>query len=137
MLDVVDFPDLAERTGRFRHGAPHAVAVGADGARIAFLRSAGRFDPDPVLWVLHVATGVERPGSPPGVSAFAIDHRAETAAFALDRRLYRADLMTGAHTVVETAEEVIDPRPDPSGRHIGYVTPSDCLRIVGPDGHDE
>ena len=38
---------------------------------------------------------------------------------------------------IRTAEKVLDPRPDPTGRSIGYVTPADCLRIVGPDGTDE
>src|SRR4051794_41879047 len=72
MLDRVDYPGLAERTDRFRRGAPHAVTVGADGARVVFRRSTGPYDPDDALWVLHVATGVERrvpagPG-PPGAS---------------------------------------------------------------------
>ncbi|HET6532185.1 MAG TPA: prolyl oligopeptidase family serine peptidase [Actinoplanes sp.] len=133
----MDFPELAERTGRFRHGTPHAVVVGADGARVAFLRSSGRFDPDPALWVLNVATGTETQVSPPGIRAFGTDRTARTAAYALDGRLHRADLVTGTHVEVPTAEPVIGPRPDPTGRYIGYVTPGDCLRIVPPDGHDE
>ena len=44
MLVDVDFPELAMRTGRFAHGAPHAVVVGADGARVVFLRSPGPSD---------------------------------------------------------------------------------------------
>ena len=137
MLVVVDYPELAERTGRFRHGAPYAVAVGDDGARVAFLRSPGRFDPAAALWVLNVATGTEVQVSPAGVGAFAVDQPARTAAFVLDGRLHRADLVAGTSTPVVTAEDVLDPRPDPTGRYIGYVTPRDCLRIVGPDGHDE
>jgi dipeptidyl-peptidase-4 len=137
MLVVVDFPELAERTGRFRHGAPHAVVVGGDGARVAFLRSSGRFDPAAALWVLNVATGAEAQVSPPGVGAFAVDQAARTAAFTLDGRLHRADLVAGTSAPVQTAEVAIGPQPDPTGRYIGYVTPSDCLRIVGPDGHDE
>src|SRR4029453_11245867 len=133
MLVVVDYPELAARTGRFRHGAPYAVVVGGDGARVAFLRSSDRFDPAAALWVLNGATGAETQVSPPGVEAFAVDHAARTAAFALDRRLHRADLMAGTSTPVDTAEEVIGPRPDPTGRCVGYVTPGDWLRIVGPD----
>jgi dipeptidyl-peptidase-4 len=137
MLVVVDFPELAMRTGRFRHGAPHAVVVGDDGARVAYLRSSGPADPHASLWVLNVATGAESAVSPPGVTAFAVDRAARTAAFTLDDRLLRADLVTGDWAHVATAEQVLDPQPDPTGRHIGYVTPADCLRIVGPDGHDE
>ena len=96
MLVVVDFPELAERTGRFRHGVPYAVVVGGDGARVAFLRSSGRFDAAAALWVLNVATGEETQVSPPGVAAFAVDHPARTAAYALDGRLHRADLVTRA-----------------------------------------
>ena len=137
MLVVVDFPELAARTGRFRHGAPHAVVVGDDGARVAFLRTPGPTDPDAALWVLNVATGAEREVSPPGVTSFATDRAVRTAAFALGVRLHRADLVNGACVPVDTAEEVLDPQPDPTGRHIGYVTPGDCLRIVGPDGADD
>ncbi|HEV7963891.1 MAG TPA: peptidase S9, partial [Actinoplanes sp.] len=57
----MDFPELADRTGRFQHGAPHAVTVGGDGARVVFLRSPGAFDPVAGLWVLNVATGSEQP----------------------------------------------------------------------------
>jgi dipeptidyl-peptidase 4 len=137
MLVVVDFPDLVARTGGFRHGAPYDVTVAGDGARVAFLRSAGPDDPDAALWVLNVATGAETCVSPPGVTGFGVDRPARTAAFALDRRLYRADLVAGTFAEVPTAEAVIGPRPDPTGRYIGYVTPGDCLRIVGPDGHDD
>ncbi len=137
MLVGVDFPQLAARTGRFRHGAPHAVVVGADGARVAFLRTRGPDDPAASLWALNVATGVELEVSPPGVVSFAVDRAARTAAFALGGRLHRADLVTGDCTPVRTAEDVLDPHPDPTGRHIGYVTADDCLRVVGPDGGDE
>ena len=49
MLVGVEYPELADRTGRFRFGAPHALTVGDDGARVAFLRSAGPHDPAPAL----------------------------------------------------------------------------------------
>src|SRR3954470_20631278 len=73
MLDRVDYPGLAERTDRFRRGAPHAVTVGADGARVVFRRSSGPYDPDDALWVLHVATGVERRVLGGPGSSYAID----------------------------------------------------------------
>jgi dipeptidyl-peptidase-4 len=137
MLVVVDFPELSTRTGGFRHGAPHAVTVGADGARVVFLRSAGPHDPAPSLWVRTVATGAERPASPPGIAGYATDRLAEVAAYVLHGRLHRADLRTGEVRELDTAEPPREPRPDPTGRHIGYVTATGCLRVTGPDGGDE
>jgi dipeptidyl-peptidase 4 len=137
MLERVDYPGLAMRTGRFRHGAPHALTVGADGARVVFLRSAGPYDPDAALWVLQVATGVERTVVVGPVTSYATDGAARVAAAAVHGRLVRADLVTGSAEVLGTAEPVIDPRPAPDGGHIGYVTATGCLRVVGPDGADE
>src|SRR4051812_25897933 len=122
MLDRVDYPGLAERTDRFRRGAPHAVTVGADGARVVFRRTSGPYDPDDALWVLHVATGVERRVLDGPVSSYAIDRTARVAAAAAGGRLARADLLSGAVTWIDAAEPVIDPRPAPDGEHIGYAT---------------
>src|SRR3954468_8987383 len=137
MLDRVDYPGLADRTGRFRRGAPHGVTVGADGARVAFLRSDGPYSNADGLWVLQVATGVEHRVLAGPVSGFAIDDQARTAALAVDGRLARADLLGDGVSWLDTAEPVIDPRPDPTGTHIGYVTASGCLRVAGPGGTDE
>src|SRR3954470_15692150 len=41
----VDYPELAARTRRFSYGAPRAVTVSPDGARVIFLRSSGPEDP--------------------------------------------------------------------------------------------
>jgi len=133
----VDYPALADRTGHFRYGAPHAVTIGADGARVAFLRSAGPEDPDAALWTLTVASGEEKHIAEGPISAYAVDRDARTAAFAHDGRLFRADLLTCTVAEVPAAGPVEDPRPDPTGRQIGYVTVaggSAALRVVGPDG---
>ena len=135
MLVVVDFPELGMRTSRFRRGAPHGVVVGADGARVVFLRSAGRFDDAAGLWTLSVATGVERQVAAGPVTGFGIDRDARVAAFAVDGRLFRVDLVDGGATEIATPEPALDPRPSPSGRHIGYTTPADCLRIT--DGESD
>ena len=137
MLDSVDYPGLADRTGHFSYGAPRAVTIGADGARVAFLRSAGPEDPDAALWTLTVATGVETKIAEGPVPAYAVDRDARTAAFARDGRLFRADLAAGGVTEVPVDEPADDPRPDPAGRRIGYVTGtggSASLRVVGADG---
>src|SRR4051812_20365781 len=51
----VDYPELAARTRRFSYGAPRALAVSPDGARVIFLRSSGPEDPSDALWVYDVA----------------------------------------------------------------------------------
>ncbi|MDY7084506.1 MAG: prolyl oligopeptidase family serine peptidase [Actinomycetota bacterium] len=133
----MDFPGLAERTGHFRYGAPHALTVGADGRRVAFLRSTGPEDPVASLWVLNVATAAESLVAPGPVSAYATDRDARVAAFAREGRVFRADLVRGAVTEVATGEPADDPRPDPLGVSIGYVSHgsgSPSLRVVGPDG---
>ncbi len=54
------FPRQHARTQRFTLGEPRNVTVSPDGSRVVFLRSAGGNDPVTSLWVLDVATGVER-----------------------------------------------------------------------------
>ncbi|HXP14781.1 MAG TPA: S9 family peptidase, partial [Actinomycetes bacterium] len=54
------FPRRHARTQGFTLGRPRGFQVGADGARVAFLRSAAGDDPVNRLWVLEVATGAER-----------------------------------------------------------------------------
>ncbi|WP_438871300.1 prolyl oligopeptidase family serine peptidase [Paractinoplanes tereljensis] len=111
--------------------------MGGDGSRVVFLRSAGPEDPDAALWVLTVATATETQISKGPIEAYAVDRDARIAAFARDGRLVRADLIGGEVTEVATDEPVEDPRPDPIGRNIGYVSRtggSASLRVVGPGG---
>jgi dipeptidyl-peptidase-4 len=121
MLVVVDFPAASS-------GAPHAVTVGADGARVAFLRSAD-------LWVLNVATASTRLVADGPIASFAVDSDARSAAFARGGRLFRADLINGSVRPIETDKRVEDPRPDPTGTHIGYVS-AGSLHVVGPRGDE-
>ncbi|GLY01004.1 peptidase [Actinoplanes sp. NBRC 101535] len=137
MLWSVEYPGLAGRTAGFRHGAPHTVTIGADGARVAFLRSPGPDEPDDELWLLDLAGGVERRVAHGPVASYATDRLARTAAFARHGELFRADLLTGEVTAIGGEGPVHDPRPDPQGRTIGYVADPDgsaALRITGPDG---
>ncbi|WP_213452649.1 S9 family peptidase [Rhizomonospora bruguierae] len=158
----MEYPELAAATGRFTRGAARRVRVGADGARVVFLRSTGPVDPVERLWVFDVATGTERlvadptdlgalpdrPNADPveagagglgggaaSITAYATDPGATVAAFTLDGALFRADLVSGEVTRLPAAGPAIDPRPDPTGRRIGYVT-GDSLHVVHPDGTD-
>jgi dipeptidyl-peptidase-4 len=187
----VDYPELAARTRRFTRGTARAVTVAGDGSRVVFLRSAGPEDPADALWLLDVAsaterliadpaslTGTDEPVSPAeraarerrrvrasGIVGYATDPLARVAAFALGGRLYRADLVDGGVVEVAGTGPVLDPRPDPTGERIAYVTdvaapgagrptPSPAaalsgangrhspirrrgeLRVIGPDGTD-
>lgn len=112
-------------------GEPRRVSVGADGSRVAFLRGGH-------LWTYEVSSTSERlvaaPGRP-GISGYATDAAAGTAVFPVRGRLYRADLATGAVAAVPTAGPASDPRPDPTGRRIGYLT-GGALHIIEPGGAD-
>ncbi|WP_438870588.1 prolyl oligopeptidase family serine peptidase [Paractinoplanes bogorensis] len=126
-----------ERTGHFRYGAPHSVTVGGDGRRVAFLRSTGPEDPASSLWVLNVSTATESLVAAGPLRAYATDRDATVAAFTREGRLFRADLARGTVTEVPTGEPAEDPRPDPLGTRIAYVSRaagSPSLRVVGPDG---
>ncbi|GIM90282.1 prolyl oligopeptidase family serine peptidase [Paractinoplanes toevensis] len=133
----MDYPGLADRTGHFSYGAPRDVTIGGDGSRVVFLRSAGPEDPDAALWLLTVATAEEIKITEGPIQAYAVDRDARVAAFARDGRLFRADLIGREVTEVATDGPAEDPRPDPIGHHIGYVSRaggSASLRVVGPDG---
>src|SRR5436305_4258400 len=154
----MEYPELAMRTRRFALGAPRAVSVANDGSRVVFLRSTGPEDPADRLYVLDVATGTERlvadPGAllsdpgdlPPegralrerlrlsaaGIGSYATDPAGTVAAFTVAGRLFRADLVSGAVAEVPTAGAVVDPRPDPTGTRIAYVS-NGALRLSDPD----
>ena len=147
----MDFPELAARTRRFSHGAPRSVSVADDGSRVIFLRSSGPEDPADALWLLDVASGEEHlvadpavllgtdgepvelaPGeralrerlrlSAAGIGSYALDAAGRVAVFPLAGRLFRADLVHGDVVEVTTVGPVIDPRPDPTGERLAYVT---------------
>lgn len=165
----MDFPELAARTRRFRHGTPRAVSVADDGSRVVFLRSAGPTDPTDALWLLDVDNGEERlvadpavllqedadrlsPGeralrerlrlSVSGIGSYALDSAGRVAVFALGGRLFRADLIHGDVVEVAAAGPVLDPRPDPTGQRLAYVTDAAPgirrgeLRVIEYDGTD-
>jgi dipeptidyl-peptidase-4 len=109
---------------------PYAVTVGADGARVVFLRSSE-------LWLLDVPAGVERRVAAGPVDSYATDRDARVATLVRGGELFRADLITGAVTAVPTAGPAFDARPDPLGHAIAYLTDpggTASLHVTGPDG---
>ncbi|HKA02688.1 MAG TPA: prolyl oligopeptidase family serine peptidase [Acidimicrobiales bacterium] len=155
------FPRQYARTRRFTLGEPRNITVSPDGQRVAFARSRGGSDPINCLWVLDVATGNERLVADPnallgsnleahlpederrrrerareaagGVVTYATDDNAVVAAFALDGRLFVAGLVSAAARELRVPGPVFDPHPDPTARHLAYVSGA-TLRLAELDG---
>jgi dipeptidyl-peptidase-4 len=156
------FPRQSARTRNFTLGAPRSFQVSPDGATVAFLRSRGGSDPVTCLWTLDVATGKERLIADPavvaagpaqddpvekarrervreraaGIVAFATDASCTVAAFTLAGVVYVADLNSGAVRRLTTRAPAADPRPDPGGRHVAYVSQG-ALRVAAAAGDDD
>ncbi|MEM8747968.1 MAG: prolyl oligopeptidase family serine peptidase [Actinomycetota bacterium] len=159
MANEHSYPRRNAVTRRFTLGAPRDIRVGADGARVAFLRSSGPEDPVNALWVFDVEARVERlivdPASlgaddadlPPeerarreraresggGIVAFDGDRDLTAACFALGGQIGRADLVAGTAELLDTMAGGFDPRLAPDGSAIAYVA-GDGLRVVDADG---
>lgn len=155
------FPRQEARTRRFTLGLPRAFRISPDGARVVFLRSQGGADPVTCLWMLDVGTGKERLLADPralgadeenlpaaerarrervreqagGIVAYATDSAVTVAAFALSGRVYAVGL-TGDDArpyEVTTRTPALDPRPDPAGGRLAYVSDG-ALHVTGLDG---
>ncbi|MFJ2866139.1 prolyl oligopeptidase family serine peptidase [Kitasatospora sp. NPDC087314] len=136
-------PRRLARTRRFTLGAPARPTVTADGATVLFLRSRGGAAPLACLWTLDTATGEERLiadpialGATAGITGYGTDAGGRLAAFALDGALWLADTAEGTVRSVPVPDAPEDPRPDPTGRRIAYVS-GGALRVVGVDGTDD
>jgi dipeptidyl-peptidase 4 len=161
-VDSQSFPRRHARTRGFTLGRPRGFRVGADGARVAFLRSAAGDDPVNRLWVLDLAGGVERLVADPaallgtdadrdlppqerarrerareragGIVAFAADRDLTVASFALAGRLFLADLAgPGPARELPVGGGVLDPRVDPTGRRVAWVADR-ALHLADLDG---
>jgi dipeptidyl-peptidase 4 len=152
------FPRQQARTRHFTLGAPRSFQVTPDGQHVLFLRSRGGSDPVTCLWALDVGSGTERLVADPaalggdgadepdaerarrerareiaeGIVAFATDAAASIAVFALAGSAYAVSLRPGGSGPVRlgTRSPVIDPRPDPSGAMVAYVS-NGAVRVCG------
>ena len=145
----LSFPRLHARTQRFTLGEPRNVEVAVTGERILFLRSRDGQDPVNCLWVVDAATGDERLLADPaelivehvaalpaaelarrertreaagGITSYAIDREGTLAAFAFAGRLFVSDVASGVTSELIVDTPVFDPRPDPDGARIAYVS---------------
>jgi dipeptidyl-peptidase-4 len=159
------FPRQAARTRRFTLGQPRDIFVAADGSRVSFLRSRAGDDPLTCLWVLDVDARSERLVADPvslaadgqgpvsleerarrertretaeGIVQYAADPALRVAAFSLGGRLHVADLVRGGVHRPHARPSVFDPRPDPTGTWVAYVS-AGGLRVVplAPEGHSD
>jgi dipeptidyl-peptidase 4 len=138
------FPRQYARTRGFNLGLPRSFSIASDGSRVAFLRTAVGDDPLASLWVLDVADVRERlvHGPDPedhisdeerdrrermresqtGVVTYAADPALTVASFVVGEHLLLADLVDGGVRELSPAGAAFDPRPDPTGGHVAYVT---------------
>ena len=159
--EQTSFPRQHARTLRFTLGAPRAFTPAPDGSRIALLRSKTGSDAATCLWTADPADGAltliadpvdllsagaaeeltevekarrerSRQGAA-GIVDYSADEAVATAAFALSGRLFVADLVKGAVRELPAAGPVVDPRIDPSGSHVAYLS-GGSLRVIGADG---
>lgn len=145
------YPRQSARTRGFNLGLPRAFTIADNGSRVAFLRSATGTDPLASVWVLDVEGGRERLVYCPdaeeeisanerdrrerigelqtGVVTYASDSALRIASFALGQQLMVSDLLGGQTRVLTSAGPAFDPRPDPTGRRVAYVTEG-ALRVI-------
>ena len=155
------FPRQHARTQRFTLGAPRAFTPAPDGSRIALLRTKTGADSATCLWTADPATGAltliadpvellrgggaeelteaekarrerSRQGAA-GIVDYSVDASVATAAFALSGRLFAADLAKGGVRELPAQGPVVDPRIDPSGQRVAYLS-GGSLRVIDVDG---
>jgi dipeptidyl-peptidase-4 len=143
------FPRRQARTRRFSLGVPRGFTISPDGSRVLFLRSRGGTDPVTCLWALDTATGAETLLADPlrlgaadeenlpaeerarrertreqagGIVGYACDKACDVIAFALQGELYLVEPGSHAPRHVSTPGGVFDPRPDPQGARVAYLS---------------
>lgn len=149
------FPRQSARTQRFTLGHPRDFTVSPDGSRVVFIRSRAGDDPLSCLWVLDLPEGRERlvfepPGEEDipseeqarrertreragGVVAYSTDRNVTVAAFSVNGKLFLCDLLGGDARELPAHEPVFDPRLDPSGQRVAYVSDR-ALQVIDVDG---
>lgn len=129
-------PEQLVRTRRFSNGVPEHFTVTPDGATVLFLRSRSGDDPAACLWALDLATRSERllaTGGTAGIETYATDRAVSLVAYQLAGELWTVAVGGGNPRRLPAVGPVSDPRPDPAGRRIAYLSQG-ALRVIGADG---
>jgi dipeptidyl-peptidase-4 len=158
-MDTTEYPTQSARTQRFTLGVPRSFTLSPDGERVLFLRTRGPEDRASCLWMLasdgeqllvapeHLgADGPipeaerirrertrERSG---GVVAYSADAAVRTVAFAVNGQLWT--LVVGeTPRLIPTEGSVVDPRIDPTGQRVAYVSDRSLRVVELADGNDQ
>ena len=153
-------PRQLARTRRFSLGHPTGATVSPDGRTVFFLRSRSGDDPVGCLWAVDRVTGAERLLADPvsllggaaeqlteaertrreraremsaGIVGFAVDQGCGVLAFTLSGQLWVTRPADGSVRRLPAQEPAMDPRPDPLGRSIGYLS-GGAVRMIDADG---
>lgn len=129
-------PEQLVRTRRFSNGVPERFTLTPDGRTVLFLRSRAGDQPALCLWALDLDTRSERllaAGGATGIEAYATDRAVDLVAVQLAGDLWTVAVGRGTPRRLPTRRPVSDPRPDPTGRRIAYVSQG-ALRVIGADG---
>ncbi len=160
---MTSYPRLAARTARFTLGIPRDITVSPDGGRVRYVRTPDGVTRTGQLWEHDVATGTERVLVDPdvllgeegeqlsaeersrrersreggsGVVGYSVDAAGRLATFALSGRAWLVDLETAEVASLPSTGDVVDPRIDPTGRRVAYVS-ARGLRVVDVEGGDD
>ena len=156
---MTDFPAQWGRTRRLSLGVPRNFTIGADGRRVAFLRTRGGSDPVACLWLLDMTTGTERLLVDPatlgdvtddvpseerarrerareassGIVRYAGDRALHRIVFDAGGRVFVVDVSSGSTRALPVRTPAVDPRLDPAGTAVAYVS-GGALRVIAADG---
>ncbi|GAA3532599.1 peptidase [Aeromicrobium flavum] len=158
------YPRLAARTLRFTLGVPRNLTVSPDGRTVRFIRTPDGVTRSGQLWELDVESGTESLLVDPqallggadedlspeersrreraresagGLVSYDVDATGRWACFPLSGRLFAVHLGAKAVHELPVTGSVIDPRLDPTGRHVAYATAEGELRVVSAAGADD
>ncbi|MCX4745498.1 prolyl oligopeptidase family serine peptidase [Kitasatospora sp. NBC_01287] len=159
-MPTISLPHQLTRTRGFTLGAAEQFTVAPDGATVFFLRTRTGDDPVTCLWALDLDSARERLLVDPaellggageqlseeertrrersrtlaaGIIGYSTDAAVSLAVFALSGSLWTVDTATGAARRLPAEGPVVDPRPDPTGRRIAYLS-GGTLRLIDADG---
>ncbi|HEX4721534.1 MAG TPA: prolyl oligopeptidase family serine peptidase [Pseudonocardiaceae bacterium] len=152
---------LQARTMRFTLGTAREFRISPDGSRVLFLRSASGTEMRTSLWSFDVEIGRETVLVDPttlvdheelspeeraarerartrgaGVLAYSTDAECRQVVFPLSGNVYLADVATGDTRELPVTGPVMDPRLDPTGRRVAYVS-GRTLRVIDVDGTND